>query len=192
MSGRLSNESEHGSQESTQDAALFAWQPRDNFAPATEFSLEGSGALQKSIETFNESPRAAFGLQRVANCHLFKGEEKICARLNSAGLDEELALSHAHQRHLRCSGSRGGMAQKRPTYGVPFPSAKSLTESVGRNTNEPVRSREHAPDAKVICWVENRICTWPSHCRHCNSVVENSYRSTRSLRWSIQITSPMA
>ena len=30
--------------------------------------MEVSGAVQKSIETFSESLRAAFGLQRVANC----------------------------------------------------------------------------------------------------------------------------
>src|ERR1041385_9239035 len=78
----LSNEAEYGSQGPSKDAALFAWQSRNNFTPATEFRVEVSGAVQNSIETFSESPRAAFGLQCVANCHLFKGEEKICARLN--------------------------------------------------------------------------------------------------------------
>jgi hypothetical protein len=46
--------------------------------------------VQKSIETFGESPRAAFGLQRVANCHLFEGKEKICARFDFDNVRSDL------------------------------------------------------------------------------------------------------
>jgi hypothetical protein len=107
----LSDESEHGSQGPSEYAALFTWQPRDNFAPAAEFSRQGSGAVQKSIEAFSESPRATFGLQRVTNCHLFKGEEKICARLNFNGLDSDLKKPSAGQLRLI-----GGTIQ----YRLPF------------------------------------------------------------------------
>jgi hypothetical protein len=90
MSFRLSNEPEHGNQGPGKHAALFARQSRDDFAPSAEFSLEVSAAVEKSVETFREIPCAAFRLKRVANCHLFKREEKICSRLNFDGLGPDL------------------------------------------------------------------------------------------------------
>ncbi len=90
MGFRLGNEAEHGSQWPCKYAALFAGQSRENVAPATKFSLEVATAVKKSIETFREIPCAALRLKRVANCHLFKGEEKICSRLNFDSLGSDL------------------------------------------------------------------------------------------------------
>src|SRR5207245_3378912 len=70
--------------------ALFARKSRDDFAPAGEFSLQVSAAVQNSVQTFSESLRAALGLQGVANCHLFEREKQICARFNLDSLHSYL------------------------------------------------------------------------------------------------------
>lgn len=90
MGVRLRNEAEHGSQWPSKYAALFAGQSRENVAPATKFSLEVAVAVKKSIEPFREIPCAAFRLKRVTNCHLFKGKEKVCSRLNFDSLGPDL------------------------------------------------------------------------------------------------------
>jgi hypothetical protein len=79
MGIRLSNESEHGSQGPSAYAALFAWQSRDNFAPATEFSLELSGTVQKSIETFSESPARRVRTSARRETSFQRRREDLCA-----------------------------------------------------------------------------------------------------------------
>jgi len=38
---------------------------------------QAAGAVEKSVETFRESLRATFGLQRVSDRHLFEREQKV-------------------------------------------------------------------------------------------------------------------